>query len=79
MKRLNIYLPEHILSRVRIAAMNDRMKLSSWCLQAIKERLSREGWPVQDGSICEDMDKLRKKIGPIKVRTCELIKEGRRR
>ena len=85
--RLGLYLEdEEIKKKIKIAAANRGISSTSYCAEAIKERLIRDGeiisQPSQDErkkELLAKMDRLRQQIGPIGITTTELVKEGRRR
>lgn len=82
--RLNIYLDEEDLrTRVKVAAARHGVTVSSYCVQAIRDRLeAEEAGPTRrlsPSAAARRMDQRRQKIGPIGVSVSELIRQGRRR
>ena len=85
--RLNIYLDERSLrTQIKIAAARHRVSVSSYCVEAIRERLATEGEgpaaPSSRGSrraAARALNQLRKRIGPIGIPVTELIRAGRKR
>lgn len=80
--RLGLYLEdEEIKRQIKIAAARRGVSTTSYCTEAIKERLTREG-EINDKAakklVLSRMDKLSKEIGPIGKTAAGLIKEGRR-
>ncbi|MBI2831484.1 MAG: type II toxin-antitoxin system VapB family antitoxin [Chloroflexi bacterium] len=82
--RIGLYLEdEEIKRQIKIAAARRGVSTTSYCTQAIEERLKREG-EMGDRSksraaLLARMDKLSREIGPIKETAAKLVKEGRRR
>lgn len=85
--RLNIYLDsEDILERVKIGAAKRRTTLSEYCLEAVRERLARDGLvkltPGEQRAklrrAAAELDRLRTVVGRIGVPVTELISQGRR-
>ena len=83
--RVNIYLDDPVLKReIKVAAANQGVSLSAYCVDAIREKLSR----ARSGAIVRSelehretaaaLDRLRTEIGPIGISVRELIDEGRR-
>ena len=83
--RLGLYLDdEELKKQVKIAAASRGVSVTTYCADAIKERLKKEGWiSVEEierrKAVLDRMDELSKQIGPIGARASELVKEGRRR
>ena len=89
--RINIYLDDpELRAQIKIAAARQGVTVSSYCLEAIKHRLSTDGVsPLSEAeglpssasrqAAAQALDDLRRKIGPIGVPVSELIAEGRRR
>lgn len=82
--RLNIYLDEPELRRaIKIAAANEGVTLSAYCLKAVRSRLVEDGFLAgssdRQAEAARGMDRLRRQIGPIGTPVRELIHEGRRR
>jgi len=89
--RLNIYLGNSELRRrIKIAAARRDLSITDYCTRAITEQMIRDGEAVgyetaatdaarDKERILEEMDELRRRVGPIGVNVTELIHEGRRR
>jgi hypothetical protein len=84
--RLGLYLEdEEIKRRIKTAAAKKGVSTTTYCTEAIKERLVKEGEMSDDAIgnkralLLARMDDLRQQIGPIGMSTSELIEEGRRR
>ena len=89
--RLSLYLEDEKFKRqVKVAAAKRGLAVTDYCAEAIEERLVRDGERSMGKSRSRNankeklaflarMDKLRQVIGPIGVRTSELVEEGRRR
>lgn len=89
--RLSLYLEDEAFKRqVKVAAAKKGVAVTDYCAEAIEERLVRDGErsPGQRRSrhasterleTLARMDRLRHDIGPIGLRTSELVEEGRRR
>lgn len=83
--RLGLYLEdEEIKRQIKIAAARKGISTTAYCAEAIKERLVREG-EISDKTngkkkaLLARMNELRQQIGPVGMRTAELVREGRRR
>lgn len=89
--RLDITLEnEELKSQVREAAAKHGKSMSSYCVEAVVEKLARDNKLVDKGklnaeeierrkAILARIDKRREEIGPIGTSVTELIKEGRKR
>lgn len=83
--RLGLYLEDEVTRRqIKIAAAKRGMTTTAYCIQAIKERLARDGEILDksDGNksaLLARIERLRQEIGPVGVPTAELAKAGRRR
>lgn len=85
--RLNIYLDDEDLRvQIKIAAARAGATLSAYCLDAVRARLASEGYldaspdrPPTPRAAARQLDRLRRRIGPIGVPVSRLIAEGRRR
>lgn len=89
--RLSLYLEDEEFKRqVKVAAAKRGLAVTDYCAEAIEERLIRDGERSMTRSksrnanreklaLLARMDKLRQEIGPIGLRTSELVGEGRRR
>ncbi len=84
--RLNIYLDEpELREKIKIAAAREGVNLSSYCLQAVRHRLSEQGYlPSPEAAAgpraaAQALDRLRREVGPIGVKARDLVAEGRRR
>lgn len=88
--RLGLYLEDEKMKRqIKVAAAKHGTTVTDYCVEAIEERLVREGErspaeyrPREKDSkraFLEKMDQLRRTIGPIGISASELIEEGRRR
>lgn len=83
--RLGLYLEDEVIRRrIKIAAAKRGMSTTGYCIQAIKERLIRDGEMGGDfeesrNALLARMDRLRREIGPVGISAAELVKEGRRR
>ncbi len=86
--RLGLYLEDEDMKRqIKVAAAKHGMTITDYCAQAIEDRLVRDGerLPGQrrsktgKGALLARMDRLRKEIGPVGMRTSELVDLGRRR
>ena len=89
--RLSLYLEDEEFKReVKVAAAKRGVAITEYCAEAIEERLIRDGerskTMIRNKNVLEEkmaalarMDELRRKIGPIGLRTSDLINEGRRR
>ena len=80
---MNIYLDDGDLKRrVRIAAANEGVTLSAYCVRAIEERLAggSEAEAAQTPArAAAALDRLRRRVGPVGVPVSQLIAEGRTR
>ena len=83
--RVNIYLDDPRLKReIKIAAAGQGVSLSTFCVEAIKDRLrrSRSDAAAQEARRQREsaaaLDRLRDEIGPIGISIRDLIDEGRR-
>ena len=84
--RVNIYLDDPGLKRdIKMAAADQGVSLSTYCVEAIRDRLKRSRSDVaaqqlrkHQGSAAE-LDRLRTEIGPIGISVRELIDEGRKK
>lgn len=83
--RVNIYLEDPDMKReIKIAAANRGVTLSAYCVEAIRQKLGRDGSEgTRESSrksrfAAEALDRLRAEIGPIGIPIRELIDEGRR-
>jgi hypothetical protein len=89
--RLGLYLEdEEIKRQIKVAAAKLGRTVTDYCAEAIEERLIRDGERSMATSksrntnkeklaLLARMDELRREIGPIGLRTSELVEEGRRR
>jgi hypothetical protein len=85
-RRLGLYLEdEEVKRQIKIAAAKRGMAVTDYCAEAIEERLVRDGERNAKGegkdrvAFLSRMDQLRQEIGPIGMRTSELVEHGRRR
>jgi hypothetical protein len=83
--RVNIYLDDPSLKRsIKIAAAHRGVTLSAYCVEAIRQRLTREEFkPDPDETsttqnVVRAMDRLRSEIGPLGIPVRDLIDEGHR-
>ena len=83
--RVNIYLDDPVLKReIKVAAANQGVSLSAYCVDAIREKLSRARSRAIATSELEHretsaaLDRLRTEIGPVGISVRELIDEGRK-
>lgn len=81
-RKISIYLdnPE-LRKRLKIAAARRDISISAYCEEAIREKLLRD---ENEGAMAarqaaKRMDEIRERVGPLDVRTWELVEEGRRR
>ncbi len=84
--RLNIYLDSPDLrEKIKVAAARQRVTLSAYCLEAVRDRLAEEGYiaprraPATPRAAASALDRLRERIGPIGLPARDLIAEGRSR
>jgi len=88
--RLGLYLEdEDMKTQIKIAAAKRGATLTDYCVEAIEDRLVREGERSAarggragaDSKIAfvERVEELRREIGPIGIPVWELIEEGRKR
>ena len=89
--RLSLYLEDEEFKRqVKVAAAKRGLAVTDYCAEAIEKRLVRDGrgaWlraslgnaNKEKSALLDRMDKLKQVIGPIGLRTSELVEEGRRR
>jgi len=84
--RVNIYLDDPVLKRqIKVAAANQGISLSAYCVDAIREKLTRARSraiatsELQQKETAAALDRLRTEIGPIGISVRELIDEGRKR
>lgn len=83
-QRLNIYLdsPE-MRERIKVAAARSGVTLSDYCLEAIRRRLTEEGFlpptRTKARAAAKALDRLRSRLDPLGVPVRDLIDEGRRR
>ena len=81
--RLSVYLDDPSLREtVKIAAARQGVSISAYVLQALRDRLSKEGllhdeWTAQEAA--RILDTLRTQTGPIGIPVRDLIDEGRYR
>ena len=79
--KMTLYLEdEKIHKSIKQAALDLKLSLSEYCLEAVKERLEKDGYlrgRKQQQRMAANMDRLRKEIGPIGVPVHKLIEEGR--
>jgi hypothetical protein len=83
--RLGLYLDdEEIKKRIKIAAARRNISATTYCAEAIRERLQRDG-EISDKvskerlDLLSRMDNLRREMGPLGTTTAELVAEGRQR
>ncbi len=79
--RINIYLDDPKLhTEVRLAAARRGISLSAFCTEAIRRQLESEhGGAISARSeAAADLDRLRRRLGPIGVPVSDLVAEGRR-
>lgn len=84
--RLNIYLDDpELRTKIKIAAARRGVSTSAYCLEAIREKLAREGEQTIDDErmkkrqeAARRLDALRSSIGRIGTPVSELVAEGRR-
>jgi hypothetical protein len=81
--RLSVYLDDPSLrERVKIAAARRGVSISAYVLQALRDRLSREGLLHDERTAQEAariLDALRAQVGPVGIPVRDLIDEGRYR
>jgi hypothetical protein len=84
--RLNIYLDDpNLREQIKMAAVRQGTTLSAYCLEAIRQRLTAEGFlttpenETDPQAAARALDRLRGQIGPIGVPVRDLVAEGRRR
>ncbi len=84
--RVNIYLDDPGLKReIKIAAADQGVSQSTFCVEAIRDRLKRSRSEVaaqearKHQESAADLDRLRAEIGPIGISVRDLIDEGHRR
>jgi hypothetical protein len=89
--RLSLYLEDEETKRqIKIAAAKRGRTVTDYCAEAIEERLVRDGERSMAKSksrnankerlaLLARMGQLRREIGPIGLRTSELVEHGRRR
>ncbi len=79
--KLSVYLDDpFIREKARIAAARRGISISTYVLQALRDRLVREGLLPEETNPQEAaraLDALRTHIGPIGIPVCALIEEGR--
>lgn len=86
--RLGLYLKDKEMKRqIKIAAAKRGVPITAYCVEAIEERLIRDGERSSQAreanhdklAFLTRMSQLRKEVGPLGRPTWELIDEGRRR
>lgn len=83
--RLGLYLEsDEMKQMIKIAAAKRGISATSYCAQAIDERLRKEGTVSEDEKnsrlkFLARVEKLRREIGPVGKTATELVKEGRRK
>ena len=83
-QRLNIYLDRPGLREtIKVAAARRGVTVSAFCLEAIRRRLTEEGYlPSSEMTTAQaaakSLDDLRHQIGPIGLPVRDLIAAGRR-
>ncbi len=81
--RLSVYLDDPSLREtVKMAAARRGVSISAYVLQALRDRLSREGLLHDERTAQEAariLDALRAQVGPIGIPVRDLIDEGRYR
>jgi hypothetical protein len=84
--RVNIYLDDPGLKReIKMAAADLGVSLSSFCVEAIRDKLRRSASEASARQEMElqkaaaAMDRLRSEIGPVGISVRELLDEGRSR
>lgn len=83
--RLGLYLEDEAIRRqIKVAAVKRGMSLTTYCTQAIKERLARDGEITDKAdrnkrALLARMNRLRQEIGPVGMPAAKLVEEGRRR
>jgi hypothetical protein len=80
--RLGLYLEDEEMKRqVKIAAARRGISTTTYCAQAIEERLRRDG-EIGRGNdksaLLSRIDRFKKEIGPVGMKAADLVKEGRR-
>ncbi|MEW6182138.1 MAG: hypothetical protein AB1500_03030 [Bacillota bacterium] len=80
--KVSIYLsnPE-LRRRLKLAAARGDTTISSFCEEAIREKLAQEESAVSVTARAVDrrLDTRRARLGPVKINTADLVKEGRYR
>jgi hypothetical protein len=89
--RLGLYLEdEEVKRQIKIAAAKRGMTVTDYCAEAIEGRLVEDGersmaesksrnTNKEKSTLLARMDQLRQEIGPVGMRTSELVEHGRRR
>lgn len=81
--RLGLYLEnEDIKKLLKIAAAKRGVSTTTYCAQAIEDRLRRDGETIRDTdrkALLSRIDKHRKEIGPLGMTAKELVETGRRK
>jgi hypothetical protein len=80
--RLGLYLEDEEMKRqVKIAAARRGLSATTYCAQAIEERLRKDG-EIGKGNdkkaLLSRIDRFREEIGPVGITAAGLVKEGRR-
>jgi hypothetical protein len=81
--RLGLYLEnEDVKKQIKIAAARRGLSTTAYCVQAIEERLRKDGGLNREAgkkTMLTHMDRFRKEVGALGTTAAELVKEGRRR
>ncbi len=89
--RISLYLDDEEFKRqIKVAAARRGVAITEYCAEAIEERLIKdkersiaecksETFKKERAELAARMDRIREQIGPIGVKTWELVEDGRRR
>lgn len=80
--KVSIYLDDpELRRRLKLAVVKHDTTISKFCQEAIRDKLTREECDIQNTAreAAKRIDARQVSVGPIDVKTEELVKEGRYR
>ncbi|MEW6448586.1 MAG: CopG family transcriptional regulator [Bacillota bacterium] len=80
--KVSIYLGDpELRRRLKLAAARRDTTISAFCEEAIREKLAREESDLLGAAraAAKRLDERRSRLGPVKISTADLVKEGRYR
>lgn len=80
--KVSVYLDDpELRRRLKMAAARRDTTISAFCEEAIREKLAREESDASGvaWAAARRLDARRSRLGPIKINTADLVKEGRYR